>query len=85
MSIHLCRDLEDRIRAKVRDGSYSTEEDVVEAALILLDAKDLIDGRELERLRDAIDASLADVEQERFVSLDEVMADTEAILARHGG
>ena len=85
MTIHISKDLETRIREKVRGGDYRSEDDVIEAALTLLDARDVLDDRELARLRAELDKGLDDIEQGRFVSLAEVVAGSDDILDRHEG
>jgi putative addiction module CopG family antidote len=84
MTIHLNRELEERIRSKVRAGSYRSEDDVIEAALTLLDARDALDERELDDIRAELDRGLSELEAGRYVPLSEVLEETEEILGRHG-
>lgn len=85
MTIQLDRALEERIRAKIRRGDYRNEDEVVAAALTLLDAHDSLSASELEQIGRALDAGLEDIAQERFVSLADVVVETDEVLDRHGG
>jgi len=70
MSIHLSRELEAEIDAKVRSGAYRSADDVVREGLGLIDAR--------EELRQAIAAGAAQLDRGEGISGEQVFEELRA-------
>jgi len=58
MHVSLTPKLEEMVRQKVESGFYNNASEVIREALRLMAARDAIEARKLERLRDALDEGL---------------------------
>ncbi len=74
MTLTIPRKHEGFVRDKVRTGSYSTEAEVVCAALELLKGKEREAARERTRISAAIDAGCEQLKKGKTRSLEEVLS-----------
>jgi len=70
MNVTIPKSLEGRVREKVVEGRYSSEEEVVADALRLMQARDAAVEIKRARLKDAIDRGYDDVAAGRVFGLD---------------
>ncbi|HQZ38690.1 MAG TPA: hypothetical protein PLH72_06590 [Vicinamibacterales bacterium] len=70
MEVAIPKSLEALVRRKVKEGHYSTEDEVVADALRLMDVRDKVVAMTRARLKDALDRGYADVAAGRVFHLE---------------
>jgi len=70
MNVTISKSLEELVRQKVKEGRYSTEDEVVADALRLMQARDEVTQIKRARLQDAIDRGYEDVATGKVIRLE---------------
>jgi antitoxin ParD1/3/4 len=73
-SITLTREMEDAIQRRLATGRYASDDDVIRAALRVLERHDEERARKLALLDDALSRGVADAEAGRVMPLEEAFA-----------
>ena len=77
MTPTLPAELQGFIQDKINAGTFSSEEEVIRAAVSLMKANDTEYARQLEWLRDAIDIGWEQAKAGQLLTMEEVRADLE--------
>jgi antitoxin ParD1/3/4 len=73
-SISLTQEMEDAIARRLATGRYASDDDVIRAALLVLERHDEERARKLALLDDALSRGIADAEAGRVMPLEEAFA-----------
>jgi antitoxin ParD1/3/4 len=73
-SISLTQEMEDAIQRRLATGRYASDDDVIRAALRVLERHDEERAQKLALLDDALSRGIADAEAGRVMALDEAFA-----------
>ena len=84
MAIRLNSETQKRIEHRLRDGVYQSPDDVVQAALTLLERRDRKKGEDLVRVREKIAAGIEQLDRGEGLDGEKVFEELVFELDRHG-